>query len=138
MQADEGDLRGLADDVYKMRDDLLAAVQAGEEVTGISGDGAATAVLASDGKLVDLTVDESVIDPDDPARLTDAVISAVNDAHRILLERQRQRARAATLGLQSLADRMRAEAARTRSEFAQTRLPAPPGGRRGGGPANPS
>jgi hypothetical protein len=72
------------------------------------------------------------------ARLTEAVISAVNDAHRILTEHRQRNARVATEGLRSLADRMREEAARTRSGIAQTRLPAPPGVRRGAGPANPS
>lgn len=138
MEADGSDLRGLVDEVQRVRKDLLAAGAAGDEVTGLSGDGCATAVLAPDGSMVALTVDESVVDPDDVPRLTEAVIRAVNDAHRILTEHRQQNARVATEGLRSLADRMREEAARARSGIAQTRLPAPPGVRRGAGPANPS
>ena len=138
MEADDSDLRGLVDEVQRVREGLLAVGASGDEVTGLSGDGSATAVLAPDGTMVALTVDESVLDPDDVPRLTQSVISAVNDAHRILTERRQQSARAATQGLRSLADRMREEAARTRSGIAQTRLPAPPGVRRVGGPANPS
>jgi DNA-binding protein YbaB len=138
MKADGSELRDLVEEVQHVRADLLAAVAAGDEATGLSGDGCATAVLAPDGSMVALTVDESVVDPDDVPRLTRAVISAVNDAHRILTERRQRNARAATEGLRSLADRMREEAARTRSGIAQTRLPAPPGARRGGAPANPS
>lgn len=50
------------------------------EATGASSGGLVNATIAGDGRLIGLTIDPSVIDPDDPDYLCEQVIAAVNDA----------------------------------------------------------
>jgi len=53
---------------------------------GSAGGGMITAVIRGTGKLVEVTIDPSVLDPDDAELVGDLVVAAVNDAHRVMSE----------------------------------------------------
>ena len=55
----------------------LAALRA----TGHGGGGLVTATVGGDGRLIDLRIDPSVLDPDDPQTVTDLILAAVGAAH---------------------------------------------------------
>ncbi len=50
------------------------------EISGQSGGGLVTAVATGKGALKTLTIDPSLIDPEDPDMLADLIVAAVNDA----------------------------------------------------------
>lgn len=45
-----------------------------------AGGGVVTAVVSGDGKVVEVTIDPSVLDPDDPEMTGDLVVAAINQA----------------------------------------------------------
>ncbi len=51
------------------------------EFEGTSGGGVVTAVVTGEGKLVSVTFDPSVLDPDDPELVSDLVVAAVYQAN---------------------------------------------------------
>ncbi len=53
-----------------------------QEVTGTAGGGLVTAVLNGGGELLRLSIDPSVVDPNDVETLEDLVVAAVHDARR--------------------------------------------------------
>lgn len=55
---------------------------ADERVTGSAGNGLVTAEVDGNGQLVGLTLDPSVVDPDDIDLLADLVVAAVRDGAR--------------------------------------------------------
>lgn len=71
-----------------------ARALADSEVTGTAGGGAVRAVISGMGELRDLTIDPSVIDPQDPAEtaatIADLVLAAVRDATRAVGEMQQR------------------------------------------------
>lgn len=71
-----------------------AQALADSEVTGTAGGGAVRAVISGMGELRDLTIDPSVIDPQDPAEtaatIADLVLAAVRDATRAVGEMQQR------------------------------------------------
>ena len=54
------------------------------EAEGHGGGGVVRAVMSGENQLVALTIDPSVIDPDDPHTLAELVREAVNDANRAM------------------------------------------------------
>jgi DNA-binding YbaB/EbfC family protein len=56
------------------------------EVTGTAGGGLVTAVLNGGGDLLRLSIDPSVVDPNDVETLEDLVVAAVHDARRAAQE----------------------------------------------------
>lgn len=79
-------LQQLNGDLLQARDDLRAV-----NGTGVAGDGLVVATVSGDGSLLDLHLDPSVIDADDPERLAALVIDAVNEANRSLFEARTRR-----------------------------------------------
>lgn len=55
---------------------------ADERVTGTAGNGLVTAEVDGTGQLVSLSIDRSVVDPDDVDMLADLVVAAVRDGAR--------------------------------------------------------
>jgi DNA-binding YbaB/EbfC family protein len=55
---------------------------ADERATGSAGGGLVTAEVDGNGQLVGLTIDPSVVDPDDVETLADLVVAAVRDGAR--------------------------------------------------------
>lgn len=51
-----------------------------QEYTGTAGGGVVSAVVKGSGELVSVTIDPSVLDPDDPEMVGDLVVAAVNQA----------------------------------------------------------
>jgi len=91
------DMQQIFQAAQQMQARLMNAQQAlaDSEVTGTAGGGAVRAVVSGAGELLDLTIDPSVIDPDDPeetaATVADLVLAAIRDASRAasdLQERQ--------------------------------------------------
>ena len=54
-----------------------------KEFEGTAGGGVVTAVVTGEGKLVSVTFDPSVLDPEDPELVGDLVVAAVNQAHEV-------------------------------------------------------
>jgi DNA-binding YbaB/EbfC family protein len=55
---------------------------ADERATGSAGGGLVTADVDGNGQLVSLTIDPSVVDPDDVDTLADLIVAAVRDGSR--------------------------------------------------------
>ena len=82
--------RGGAPDMRKLMQaaqQMQAQVQqaqaelAEQEFEGTAGGGVVTAVVTGEGKLIAVTFDPSVLDPDDPELVGDLVVAAVNQAN---------------------------------------------------------
>ena len=75
-------MQQLMKQAQKMQADLAVAQAelAAAQVTGSAGGGLVTATLTGDGELLALTIDASVVDPDDVETLQDLVVAAVRDA----------------------------------------------------------
>jgi DNA-binding YbaB/EbfC family protein len=80
----------------QMQAQLVNAQQAlaDSEVTGTAGGGAVRAVVSGAGELLGLTIEPSVIDPEDPAEtaamIADLVLAAVRDASRAAADLQQR------------------------------------------------
>jgi DNA-binding YbaB/EbfC family protein len=98
------DLRLLADRARQMRGQLEQA--RGDlsrmEGKGYGGNGLVQATVSGENVLVDLAIDSSVINPDDPETLQDLVREAVNDATAKLAARRGERVSSITGGLGGL------------------------------------
>ena len=94
-------MQQLMKQAQKMQQELLAAQEelAAEEVTGTAGGGLVTAVVTGSGELRSVTIDPSVIDPDDVETLQDLVVAAVRDGIRAAQELADQRMGPLTQGL---------------------------------------
>jgi DNA-binding YbaB/EbfC family protein len=100
----------------------LTAIQA----TGQGGGGLVTATVSGDGRVLDLKIDPSVIDPDDPQTLADLVIAAVEGANQAVKEQRAERLTELTGGASDLLAGLRRE--RPRPNLVSRRVPGPPGG----------
>ncbi len=69
------------------------------ELEGTAGGGAVSAVVTGKQELVSVTIDPSVVDPDDVEMLQDLVTAAVNDALRRAREMAEQKMSAVTGGM---------------------------------------
>jgi DNA-binding YbaB/EbfC family protein len=81
-------MQQLMKQAQKMQQQLMAAQEelASAEVEGSAGGGMVKAKVTGAGELVSLTVDPSVVDPEDVETLTDLVVAAVRDASRAAQE----------------------------------------------------
>jgi nucleoid-associated protein EbfC len=73
------------------------------EAHGLGGNGLVQATLSGDNVLVALTIDSSIIDPDDPETLSELVREAVNDAMTKLAAQRGERFSSVTDGLAGMA-----------------------------------
>lgn len=69
------------------------------EAQGLGGNGLVQATVSGENVLVALTIDSSVIDPDDPETLQELVREAVNDATARLAAQRGERVSSITDGL---------------------------------------
>ena len=74
----------LMQQAQKMQQQLVAAQEelAAAEVTGTAGGGLVTAVMSGTGELRSMTIDPSVLDPDDTETVQDLVVAAVLSGNR--------------------------------------------------------
>jgi DNA-binding YbaB/EbfC family protein len=83
--------------VQKMQEDMAAAQEAlaAETVEGSAGGGVVKATVNGHGDLQRVTIDASVVDPDDVETLEDLVVAAVSEGIRQARELQASRMAAA-------------------------------------------
>ena len=81
-------MQQLMKQAQKMQQQLVAAQEelAAAEVSGSAGGGLVTATVTGSGELKSLTINPSVVDPDDVETLQDLVVAAVRDANRAAQE----------------------------------------------------
>jgi DNA-binding YbaB/EbfC family protein len=87
--------------MQKMQEEMAAAQDALGEATveGSAGGGVVKAVVTGTGELRSVSIDASVVDPDDIEMLEDLVVASVNEALRAAQELQAQKMGAATGGI---------------------------------------
>jgi nucleoid-associated protein EbfC len=90
--------------IQKMQQDMQAAQEAlgTETVEGSAGGGVVKAIVNGHGDLQRITIDPSVVDPDDIETLEDLVVAAVSEGTRLARDLQQQRLGAVTGGLGGL------------------------------------
>ena len=78
------DMRQLMKQAQKMQEQLAAAQEemASRTFEGTAGGGVVTATVSGSQELMNVTIDPSVVDPDDVEMLQDLVVAAVNQAMR--------------------------------------------------------
>ncbi|MFJ8492468.1 YbaB/EbfC family nucleoid-associated protein [Streptomyces sp. NPDC094038] len=72
------------------------------EATGHSTDGMVSATVNAESRVVDLRIDPSVIDPDNPERLTRLLVEAIDGAHDTVTERRAEVMSGISGGLQDI------------------------------------
>lgn len=107
------DFAALAQRAREMRSDMEHARDelTGIQATGHGGGGLVTATVSGEGRLLDLRIDPSVIDPDDPQTLADMVIAAVDGANQAVAEQRAERITEITDGVSSLVAGLRGDRA---------------------------
>ncbi len=90
--------------VQKMQADMQAAQEelAAEVIEASVGGGLVKATVSGDGTLRTVSIDPSVVDPNDVETLEDLVVAAVHEATRLAKEMQQDKLGATTSGLGSL------------------------------------
>ena len=98
------DPMNIFEQVQRMQADVQAAQEAlaGEIIEASVGGGVVKATVSGDGALRTISIDPSVVDPDDVETLEDLVVAAVHEATRLAKERQQEKLGAATAGLGGL------------------------------------
>jgi DNA-binding YbaB/EbfC family protein len=78
------DPMGIFEQIQKMQADVQAAQEAlaNEVVEASVGGGVVKATVNGDGELLSISIDPSVVDPDDVETLEDLVVAAVHEAAR--------------------------------------------------------
>ena len=81
-------MQQLMKQAQKMQEQLMAAQAelADTQVEGSAGGGMVKATVTGSGDLLSLSIDPSVVDPEDVETLTDLVVAAVRDAARAAQE----------------------------------------------------
>lgn len=102
------DFTELARSVQRVQGDLtgVQADMTSLQATGFGGGGLVRATVSGEHRLVALSIDPSVIDPDDPETLSDLVIAAVDSANESMTEQRVKRMGEVTQGLGGLIDRL--------------------------------
>lgn len=90
--------------MQKMQEDMqrVQAELQQESVTASAGGGAVTARVSGGLELLEVTIDPSVVDPEDVEMLQDVVVAAVNEAMRSAQQMAQERLGAITGGLSGL------------------------------------
>ncbi|MBY8886976.1 YbaB/EbfC family nucleoid-associated protein [Streptomyces sp. PTM05] len=89
---------GLAD----LRQDLMSV-----EANGHAADGAISATVSGDGRVVDLRIDESAMNSTDPRTLAEYILAAIDNARQSVSAQSTERISTMTEGIGSLLDRLR-------------------------------
>lgn len=84
-------------DMARVQDELQS-----ETVSASAGGGAVTAVVSGGLELVELTIDQAAVDPDDVELLQDVVVAAVNEAMRAAQQLAQDRINSVAGGLGGL------------------------------------
>ncbi|GAA1227478.1 hypothetical protein GCM10009665_17460 [Kitasatospora nipponensis] len=121
------DFAALRQRAQRLQDDLREAQEELTEgsSTGHAAAGLVTARVGGDGRLLDLLIDASVIDPEDPQGLADLVVTAVQHAHQAAIERRSEQLGAVSGELTGILATIR-QAAAVRRPAAPPPFPVPP------------
>lgn len=86
------DMRALLQQAQQMQAEVTKAQEelANNIYEATAGGGVVTAVVRGDGEVVSVSLDPSVLDPDDPEMVGDLVVAAVNQAIRAANEEASQ------------------------------------------------
>lgn len=97
------DMNALLQQAQQMQEQLLNAQQelAQAEVTGQAGNGLVTVTMSGAGEVVSVTIDPTIVDPDDVETLQDLVVGAIADAQRGAAELTQQKMGPLTSGLEA-------------------------------------
>lgn len=78
------DIQELMAQAARVQAELQRAQQelAEAHVQGTAGNGLVTATITGAAELVDITIDKSVVDPEDVETLQDLIVGALRDAHQ--------------------------------------------------------
>ena len=81
-------MRQLMKQAQKMQEQLAVAQQelASRRFEGTAGGGVVTAVVSGAQELLEVEIDPSVVDPDDPEMLPDLIVAAVNQAMKAAVD----------------------------------------------------
>lgn len=87
--------------VQKMQEEMgrVQEALANERVEGTAGGGMVKAIVTGHGDLVSISIDPSVVDPQDVSMLEDLVVAATGEALRKAKESAAERMKAVTGGL---------------------------------------
>jgi DNA-binding YbaB/EbfC family protein len=87
--------------IQQMQEDMAAAQAALADATveATAGGGVVKATVSGEGDLRAISIDPSVVDPDDIETLEDLVVAAVHEAVRQARELQQEKMGAATAGI---------------------------------------
>ena len=90
--ASKNEMNQMMKQVQKMQADMMATQErlATETVEASAGGGVVKAVVTGSGELQSITIDPSVVDPDDVEMLQDLVVAAVQEGMRMAHELQAQ------------------------------------------------
>lgn len=129
--SDDGiDFSAFAEQARRMREELarvkddLETIQA----TGYGDGGLVTATVSGEGRILDLRIDSSVIDPDDPETLSRLVVEAIEDANQGIVDQRAERIGGVAEGVGGLFSGLRGSALGSVAPRVPTRAPARPGG----------
>ena len=94
-------MQQLMKQAQKMQQQMMEAQEqlANEQVEGSAGGGMVKATVTGTGELTGLTIDPSVVDPEDVETLTDLVVAAVRDANRAAADLQAEKMGPVTGGM---------------------------------------
>jgi len=87
-------LQSLQEDVLKAQDEIT-----GMNVTASAGGGAVTAVVSGERRVVSVTIEPEVVDPEDVEMLQDLIVAAVNEGLEKIDKAASERLSAVTGGL---------------------------------------
>lgn len=105
---DSTDFTELARSAQRMQGEM-ADVQADIaelQATGFGGGGLVRATVSGEGRLVELSIDPSIIDPNDPETLAEMVIAAVESAGQSMTDQRMQHLSKVTDGIGALISRL--------------------------------
>jgi DNA-binding YbaB/EbfC family protein len=90
--------------MQKMQEDMARVQQelAEESVTATAGGGAVTAKVSGGLEVLEITIDPSVVDPEDVEMLQDVIVAAVNEGMRKAQELAQSRLGSVAGGLSGL------------------------------------
>ena len=77
-----GNMQGMMKKMQKMQKEMMEAQEAlnAQQFEGVAGGGMVKVVMNGQRQMVEITFDESVVDPEDIEMLQDLVVIATNDA----------------------------------------------------------
>ncbi|MDX6354744.1 MAG: nucleoid-associated protein EbfC [Streptomyces sp.] len=90
----QGDMAGIQADMGKL------------QATGFGAGGLVRATVSGEGRVVELSIDPSIINPDDPETLAETVIAAIDSANQALATQRMERIGEFTEGISGLIEKL--------------------------------